>query len=187
MQCCATLMHLGRLFFCYYMIIYLMRKSVKVIVVTDMTSLIKTSLCLCSLPHSLVKPSVSASSITPSLFHARLKTCLYNKSFPYQGFIQLLLLSYSIVQANSFIFRWWYCRFCRVCTGFIASRSGKFYLVRHSFEAYKSPSARLECTGKSRYLSASIHFSTLIHCITPKPPLATHWMASTFQTGHLGV
>ena len=34
----------------------------------------------------------------------------------------------------------------------------------------------------SRYLSASIHLSTLLHCITPKPPLATHWMASTFQT-----
>ena len=29
--------------------------------------------------------------------------------------------------------------------------------------------------------------STLIHCITPKAPLVTHWMASTFQTGHLGV
>jgi len=47
--------------------------------------------------------------------------------------------------------------------------------------------SRPECTGKSRYLSASIHLSTLSHCITPKPPLATHWMASTFQTGHLGV
>ena len=74
---------------------------------------------------------------------------------------------------------------CRVCTGFIASRLGKFHLVRRSFEAYKPPSARPECTGKSRYLSASIHLFSVIHCITPKPPLATHWMASTFQTCHL--
>jgi len=46
--------------------------------------------------------------------------------------------------------------------------------VRSSFEAYKSPAARPECAGKSRYLSVSIHLSTLIHCITAKPPLATH-------------
>jgi len=46
-------------------------------------------------------------------------------------------------------------RVCSLCTGFIASRSGKFHLVRRSFEANKSPSARPECAGKSRYLSAS--------------------------------
>ena len=46
-----------------------------------------------------------------SLGHARLQS----RHTPYQGFIQFLLLSYSIVQANSFIFRWWYGgRFCRV-------------------------------------------------------------------------
>ena len=75
-----------------------------------------------------------------------------------------------------------------VASALVSSRLdlGKFNLVRCSFEAYKSPSARPECTGKSRYL-VSIHFSTLLHCITPNPPLATHWMASTFQTGHLGV
>jgi len=33
-------------------------------------------------------------------------------------------------------------------TGFITSRSGKFHLVRHSFKAYKLPSARPECAAK---------------------------------------
>jgi len=40
--------------------------------------------CLDSPPHSLVSSSLSSSplssSITPSLFHSRLKTCLFNKS-----------------------------------------------------------------------------------------------------------
>ena len=38
------------------------------------------------------------------------------------------------------------------------SRSGKFHLVRRSFEAYKSPSARPECAGK---IPISVH--TLLH------------------------
>ena len=42
--------------------------------------------CLDSPPHSLVSSSLSSSplssSITPSLFHSRLKTYLFNKSFP---------------------------------------------------------------------------------------------------------
>ena len=42
--------------------------------------------CLYSPPHPLVNPSLSSSplssSITPSLFHSRLKTYLFNKSFP---------------------------------------------------------------------------------------------------------
>jgi len=42
--------------------------------------------CLDSLPHSLVNSSLLSSplssSITPSLFHSRLKTYLFNKSFP---------------------------------------------------------------------------------------------------------
>ena len=42
--------------------------------------------CLDSLPDSLVKQSLSLSSlsasITPSFFHSRLKTYLFNKSFP---------------------------------------------------------------------------------------------------------
>ena len=41
--------------------------------------------CLDSPPHSLVSLSLLSSplssSITPSLFHSRLKTCLFNKSF----------------------------------------------------------------------------------------------------------
>jgi len=96
---------------------------------------------------SLVQTSNSLIKLR-SWGHARLQS---HHGTSYQGFIQLLLLSYSIVQANSFIFRWLYGRFCRVCTGFIASRSGKFHLVRRSFEAYKSPSVRPECAGKSRY------------------------------------
>ena len=39
--------------------------------------------CLNSPPHPLVNPSLS-SSITNSLFHYRLKTYLFNKSFPPQ-------------------------------------------------------------------------------------------------------
>jgi len=76
-----------------------------------------------------------------------------------------------------------------VASALVSSRLDQvnFIVYGCSFKAYKSPSACPECAGKSRYLSASIHLSTLIHCITPKPPLATHWMASTFQTGHLGV
>jgi len=136
-----------------------------------------------NLVTSLVQTSNSLIKLR-SWGHTRLQS---HYGTQYQGFIQLLLLSYSIVQANLFILRWWYDHFCRVCTGFIASRSGKFHLVWRSFEAYKSPSAHPECAGKSRYLSASIHLSTLIRCITPKPPLATHWMSSTFQTGHLGL
>ena len=42
--------------------------------------------CLDSPPHSLVSSSLLSSplssSITPSLFHSRLKTYLFNKSFP---------------------------------------------------------------------------------------------------------
>ena len=42
--------------------------------------------CLDSPPHPLLNPSLSSSplssSITPSLFHSRLKTYLFNKSFP---------------------------------------------------------------------------------------------------------
>jgi len=42
--------------------------------------------CLDTPPHPLVNPSLSSSplssSITPSLFHSRLKTYLFNKSFP---------------------------------------------------------------------------------------------------------
>jgi len=42
--------------------------------------------CLDSPPHSLVNPSLSSSSlsssITPSLFHSRLKTYLFNEFFP---------------------------------------------------------------------------------------------------------
>ena len=42
--------------------------------------------CLDSPPHLLLNPSLSSSplssSITPSLFHSRLKTYLFNKSFP---------------------------------------------------------------------------------------------------------
>jgi len=64
--------------------------------------------------------------------YARLQS---HQGTPYQGFIQLLLLSYLIFQANSFIFRWWYGRFCRVCTGFIAPRSGKFYRVRMQLQS----------------------------------------------------
>ena len=50
--------------------------------------------------------------------------------------------------------------------------SGKFHLVRRSFEAYKSPLARPTCAGKSLYLSASIHLSTLIYCILQN----LHWL-----------
>ena len=45
--------------------------------------------CLDSLPHALVNPSLSSSllssAITPSLFHSRPKTYLFNKSFPPTG------------------------------------------------------------------------------------------------------
>ena len=50
--------------------------------------------CLDSTPHPLVNLSLSSSplssSITPTLFHSRLKTYLFNKSFPPQDFFYLL-------------------------------------------------------------------------------------------------
>jgi len=75
-----------------------------------------------------------------------------------------------------------------VASALVSSRLDQVHSILYGAASkHKSPSARPECAGKSRYRSAPIRLSTLIHCITRKPPLATHWMASTFQTGHLGI
>ena len=53
---------------------------------TSTTMVVVHPSCLDSPPHSLFNSSLSSSplssSITPSLFHSRLKTYLFNKSFP---------------------------------------------------------------------------------------------------------
>jgi len=113
--------------------------------------------------------------------HARLQT---QHGTSYQGFIQLLLLSYSIVQANSFIFRWWYGRFCRVCTGFIASRSSSLDQVNSIlYGAASKYINRHQCiqNALARVVTYQRPYtSTLIHCITPK-----HWMWVHFKLATL--